>query len=164
MLELEQGVTHSDKMENIRKVRMNRVASLAILVQCGKVNLGHKGKLHWGGAHHTHPIQFWAMNFLQIWDYAIWGNSLKAKPNVESPDHWVALKQSEYGAAWSYIPWYCITGLITGLSQVPNYTTAKRTLIARIVPGPPTWIHIWDIALWSTHPVEIKQTVCNVPD
>lgn len=44
-LELEEGVTHSDKMENIRKVRMNRVASLAILVQCGKVNLGHKGKI-----------------------------------------------------------------------------------------------------------------------
>lgn len=80
---------------------MNRVASLVILLQCGKVNLGHKGKgkLHWGGEHHSHQIQFWAMNFLQIWNYAIWGNSLKAKPNVESPDHWVALKQSEYGAA-----------------------------------------------------------------
>lgn len=97
--ELEQGVTHRDKMENIRKVRMNRVASLAILVQSGKVHLGHRGKLHWGGEHHTLPIQFWAMSFLQISDYAIWGKSLTAKPNVESPDHWVALKQSQYGAA-----------------------------------------------------------------
>lgn len=40
-----------------------------------------------------------AVNFTETCDYAMWGNSLKAKPNAESPELRITLRQSEHWAA-----------------------------------------------------------------
>lgn len=75
-----------------------------------------------------------AMNFPESCYYAMGGKPLKAKATVESPDHWIppgAVRMPSSSKLHPLILHYTN-------SQVPNYTTAKRALMARSLPGPPT--------------------------
>lgn len=76
-----------------------------------------------------------AMNFPESRYYAMWGNSLKAKATEESPDRSEAARTPSSSEIAS--PDVRYTN-----AQVPNDTTAKRTLMAGSLPGPPTEIHI----------------------